>query len=331
MMCSASVHCVRRSEMCSRLPRVFRRLWISAALCTLFACGAVRPSFDEAPRVTTSVRVTDSPVCRIEGVLRDSVAEGLGSVSFTPNAASMIRVDVRLAESAMGWRGRIEVRGSDDMNLGQRTLDLAAGSCDDARSSLSFILAMLVETPAVTNAVEEAQAQPEPSERVVRLGVLGGASLGRTPAVAGFVGLSGALSWPHFDLRVEARALLPGEEKAMPGFRVWGAELAVLACPTLNLGESGALGLCGGIRGGILRSEGIGFSPNIATVGGLADATLSLRPALRVGRFSLGVEVVSGVSLVRPEFAFRQGTDLVRVYEPSRFWGELSLFTSFSL
>lgn len=297
--------------------------------CTLAGCGAARPSFDDAPRVTTSVRVSDSPECRVEEVLRDSLAQGLGSVSFAPSASSMLRVDVRLAESAVGWRGRIEVTGRDDASLGQRTLDLAAGSCDDARASLAFVLAMLVETPAVTEAVEEAQLQPQPSERTIQVGVLGGVSFGRTPSIAGFVGLSGALSWPHFDLRVEARALLPGEE-GTPRFRAWGAELAVLACPTLRLGDAAALGICGGVRGGFLRSEGIDLVPNVAATGGLADATLSLRPSFRIARVSLGVDVVGGVSLVRPEFAFRQGMDLMRIYEPSRFWGELGLFASFS-
>ncbi|MFK7999764.1 MAG: hypothetical protein AB8H86_09210 [Polyangiales bacterium] len=278
--------------------------------------------------MTTSVRVTDSQSCRVEEVLRDSLSVGLGSVSFSPRASSMLRVDVHLAESALGWRGRIEVTGRDRESLGQRTLDLAAGSCDDARASLSFVMAMLVETPAVTEAVEEAQEEPEVSERTTQVGVLGGVSFGRTPAIAGFAGLSVALSWRHFDLRFEARTMLPGEE-GTPRFRAWGAELAALACPTLRLGEVGALGVCGGVRGGFLRSEGIDFAPNVAATGGLLDATLSLRPAVRFGRVLLGLDVVGGVSVVRPEFAFRQGSDVMRIYEPSLFWSELGLSAAF--
>lgn len=311
---------------------MFGRLWIIAATGIVASCGASRPAFDDAPRVTTSVRVSDSPECRVESVLRDSLAQGLGSVSFSPNASSMLRVDVRLAESALGWRGRIEVTGRDQASLGQRTLDLAAGSCEDARASLAFVLAMLVETPAVTEAVTEAveaEEDPEPTERTIQVGALGGVSFGRTPSIAGFAGLSVALSWRHFDLRVEARAMLPGEE-GMPSFRAWGAELALLACPTLRLGDAGVLGICGGVRGGFVRSEGVGLAPNATATGGLVDATLSLRPALRFSRVSLGLDVVGGVSLLRPEFAVRQGTDLMRVYEPSLFWSELGLFVSIS-
>ncbi|MAQ17515.1 MAG: hypothetical protein CMN30_22305 [Sandaracinus sp.] len=304
---------------------------LGSLLVTLMGCAGSNYQLDAVPRVTTSVRVEAPSECALEGSLRRALGDHMGTVSFREDSRARVRMEVRLRRDSFAnarWQARIRTLSENGEVLGVRELALPARSCDEARESLGFVVEMVVDTPAVAEAVEAAVRDEHDSEGDepvgVYLGLAGGVTLGRAPSTGVSVGLETLVVWRPLELRVGGLALLPGQEGIGEGVGLVGAELTLEGCPAVDRGIA-RFAFCGGLRGGFLRAEGRGFDDNRIVTGMHVDGTLAFRPALRWRRLHVALGVDVGVPFVRPSFAFVHGGESVVLYVAGRVWGGVGL------
>lgn len=215
--------------------------------------------------------------CPGEDALLRAVNARLGYDAF--REPFEISIEVSIATSEAGLRGRVEVSDMASQPQGRRQISSPTTDCVELAASLELAISIAIdplfltrsaEPPAPTPAPASAPAPatvPEPATAPlpapapltlsppvfqVKLGVLG--SLGAAPTLTGGAFVGARLKWPRFSVEVEGRADLVASFSMQNG--TLGTSLLVGSF--LPCGHLGSVGLCALVTGGALRSSSSG-------------------------------------------------------------------------
>jgi hypothetical protein len=257
------------------------------------------------------------------------------------------RIEGAIERTESGHAAVLRVFAVDGAELGERAFSSEGESCDELGHAIALGLALIadggleppVEAPIEEPAVEEPRPpierpDPEPAsrlsapdlsrivpsdERGPSLALSGGAVLGQLPRVALSLGLHGRVMLAR---RISAEAMiaaaLPAGAEVAPdaSAEFWSIELALAFCPYDDRAGGVSFAVCGGLAGGVIVSNAIGFPIAEDEIGFHGGPLAGLRLSVGVAE-SLAAELLATVEvdLVGTDFVLRRGTAIEPVYE----------------
>ncbi len=236
-----------------------------AALPSLLCAGLLC-----APTPPAHVRIAFSragaEACVPQAALEGAISALLGYDPFAGRAAPDREVELSITPEANGFSARLTLRDARGTFLGERTLAVMAGGCEDLTEALALALATAIDpvrlaarapvapapaapaSPAAPAPVCEAQAPPPapprpaapPPELTASLGALG--ALGAAPRLNPGALLDLTLRFPRFALMLGGRADWPASA-SFGGGNVSTALLTGEIAPCFRAGGFGACAL----------------------------------------------------------------------------------------
>lgn len=256
------------------------------------------------------------------------------------------RIEGTIERTGTGHSAVLRVFATDGSMLGERAFSSEGPSCDELGHAIALGLALIADGGLEPPAQEVEASPPEPppppvverpdepasmlsapdlsrivpsDERGPSLALSGGAVLGQLPRVALSLGLHGRLMLARrISAEVMVAAALPAGAEVPPDAvaEFWSIEMAFAFCPYDDHAARVSFAVCGGLAGGVIVSNAIGFPIAEDEIGFHAGPLAGLRLSVGVAE-SLAAELLATleVDLVGTEFVLRRGSAVEPVYE----------------
>jgi hypothetical protein len=289
---------------------------------------ALAQSFDDAD-LHAHLSLDSSPSCSSRESLAARVAESIGRDAFVGavTSADLVITGV-IRRQGGGWSARLQLSTPGGSPLGEREIFESGQDCDVLDEPLSLVLSLIVDSPAVRQAVVEAKEREGPGWGfAVGLGARGAIGVLPDPAL-GFELLL-ELRTPSFvAIRLTAGGLLPvGATDGMGTVDLHAIDATLGICPAFSVASWLRFGGCVGARGGVFRARGRGLDENLSVDRAIFDLVGDLELVAHAGFFEVGLGVGGGFALIRDQFYYaRADGSMAVLYERPLGFGEARLF-----
>jgi hypothetical protein len=290
--------------------------------------GALAQSYDDGD-LLAHLSIEAPTTCSSRESLAARVAESIGRDAFVGSVAGAdLVINGAIQRRGGGWSARLHLSTPRGSSLGEREIFESGEECDVLDEPLSLVLSLIVDSPAVRQAVVEAEEREGPGWGfAVGLGARG--AIGVLPDSALGFELLLELRTPSFvAIRLTAGGLLPSSATdGMGAVDLHAIDGTLSVCPALPVVSWLRFGGCVGARGGVFRAQGRGLDANRAADRAIFDLVLDLELVAHAGWFEVGLGAGGGFALIRDQFYYaRADGSMAVLYERPLGFGEARLF-----
>ncbi len=301
------------------------------ALCLLVAdrAGAAEPATSEQPGALVVAHLDWDPAapsmgCATRDAVIADVQQLLGRFAFVEPSAADLTVTVRIERRDPHWVARLQLLSAGGEARGERELLSEEQSCHALDGPIALVMALMLEARRLRSTVhlpppplpEEKDEEVWQGQAHAGLAVSGGL----LPGLALGAHLSAGLAPPGFVPIHLGVTIWPAVEHLSDGrggsFSAWHAGLEI--CPDFASSSRGAVGICGGVEGGLLTGTGIGLDYAHAPARGSVQLGAGLTGSLTIaGPLSVHLQAGAAVPLHRPRFVYTASSGAVEeVHRP---------------
>ncbi|RLB63641.1 MAG: hypothetical protein DRI90_06390 [Deltaproteobacteria bacterium] len=273
--------------------------------------------------------------CATRDAVIADVQQLLGRSALVQRSQADLTVTVRIEDRDPGWVARLQLLSAGGEARGERELLSDEQSCHALDGPIALVMALMLEARRLRSTVhlpppplpEEKDEEVWQGQAHAGLAVSGGL----LPGLALGAHLSAGLAPPGFVPIHLGVTIWPAVEHTSDGrggsFSAWHAGLEI--CPDFASSSRGAVGICGGVEGGVLTGTGIGLDYAHTLARASVQLGAGLTGSLTIaGPLSVHLQAGAAVPLHRPRFVYTGSSGAVQ--EVHRPWpvvptGTLSL------